>query len=341
VTGADAALLIGLIVGLFLFLWIDLHFFARGREPSFREAVWWSVGWLALSLLAAVPVWLLEGGEDAVLYTTVYLIERSLSLDNLFVFILLFSYFGVPYERRPRLLYWGIVAALAMRGAFILGGTELIEQFHVVIYLLGGALIVLAVRIWRGVAENVDPDRNLMVRAVRRFYPVTGEFHGGRWFVTRDGRRYATPIFLCLAAIVFADIAFAIDSIPAAFAITTDPLLICPVRARGEPGGSLPLPGRDDRDRARPGRREAADRGHRQDRAGGEPGRDRRGVHDRDRAVDPRRSARPGRRPAPDRARRGDAAGPRFRARGTRTRHALKPARIRAPARALWCEIPA
>ena len=215
-----------LIGALIFFLWLDLHFFARGREPSFREAVIWSIGWLALSLLAAVPVWLLEGGEDAVLYTTVYLIERSLSLDNLFVFILLFSYFGVPYERRPRLLYWGIVAALAMRGAFILGGTELIEQFHVVIYLLGGALIVLAVRIWRGVAENVDPDRNLLVRAVRRVYPVTGEFHGGRWFVRQDGRRYATPLFLCLAAIVFADIAFAIDSIPAAFAITRDPLLI-------------------------------------------------------------------------------------------------------------------
>jgi tellurite resistance protein TerC len=226
VTGADAVLLIGLIVGLFLFLWIDLHFFARGREPSFREAIWWSVGWLALSLLAAIPVLLLEGGEDAVLYTTVYLIERSLSLDNLFVFILLFSYFGVPYERRPRLLYWGIVAALALRGLFILGGSELIEQFHVVIYLLGGALIVLAVRIWRGVAENVDPDRNLLVRAVRRVYPVTGEFHGGRWFVRQEGRRYATPLFLCLAAIVFADIAFAIDSIPAAFAITRDPLLI-------------------------------------------------------------------------------------------------------------------
>ena len=104
-SGADAALLGGLIVALFLFLWIDLHFFARGREPSFREAVWWSIGWLALSLLAAIPVWLLEGGEDAVLYTTVYLIERSLSLDNLFVFLLLFAYFGVPYERRPRLLY--------------------------------------------------------------------------------------------------------------------------------------------------------------------------------------------------------------------------------------------
>ena len=207
-------------------LWVDLHFFARGREPSFREAVIWSIGWLALSLLAAVPVLILEGGEDAVLYTTVYLIERSLSLDNLFVFLLLFAYFGVPYEHRPRLLFWGIVAALALRGVFILAGSELIEQFHVVIYLLGAALIVLAYRIWSGVAENVDPDRNLMVRAVRRIYPVTSEFHGRHWFVMKDGRRFATPIFLCLAAIVFADIAFAIDSIPAAFAITRDPLLI-------------------------------------------------------------------------------------------------------------------
>jgi tellurite resistance protein TerC len=96
----------------------------------------------------------------------------------------------------------------------------------VVIYLLGAGLIVLAYRIWRGVAENVDPDKNLMVRLVRRFYPVTGEFHGGHWFVKHDGRRYATPLFLCLAAIVFADLAFAIDSIPAAFAITREPLII-------------------------------------------------------------------------------------------------------------------
>jgi tellurite resistance protein TerC len=159
-------------------------------------------------------------------YTTVYLIERSLSLDNLFVFLLLFAYFGVPYERRPRLLFWGIVAALALRGAFIYAGTELIERFHVVIYLLGATLLVLAYRIFRGVAENVDPDRNLMVRLVRRIYPVTGEFHGGRWFVKVGGRQHATPLFLCLAAVVFADIAFAIDSIPAAFAITRDPLLI-------------------------------------------------------------------------------------------------------------------
>ena len=216
----------GLVVALFLFLWLDLHFFARGRDPNFKEAVWWSVGWLVLSLLVAVPVLLLEDADASITYTTVYLIERSLSLDNLFVFLLLFAYFGVPYEHRPRLLFAGIVAALVLRLVFIAAGVTLIERFHIVIYLLGAALIVLAYRIWKGVAENVDPDRNLLVRAVRRFYPVTGEFHGRRWFVARDGRRYATPLFLTLAAIVFADIAFAIDSIPAAFAITRDPLII-------------------------------------------------------------------------------------------------------------------
>ncbi len=215
-----------LIAALFFFLWLDLHFFARGREPSFKEAAWWSVGWLALGLLAALAVWAYEGSEDAVLYTTVYLIERSLSLDNLFVFLLLFAYFGVPYERRPRLLFWGIVAALALRGAFIIGGTALIEQFHVVIYILGVALLVLAYRIFRGVDDNVDPDKNLMVRLVRRFYPVTDDFRNGHWFVKEKGQRYVTPLFLALVAIVFADIAFAIDSIPAAFAITTDPMLI-------------------------------------------------------------------------------------------------------------------
>jgi TerC family integral membrane protein len=215
-----------LIAALIFFLALDLHFFARGREPSFKEAAWWSVGWLVLSLLAAIPVLVLEGSEGAITYTTVYLIERSLSLDNLFVFLLLFAYFGVPYEHRPRLLFVGIVAALALRGIFILAGTEALDRVHALIYVLGALLIVLAYRIWRGVAENVDPDRNLMVRLVRMVYPVSGEYHGSHWFVKKDGRRYATPIFLCLAAIVFADIAFAIDSIPAAFAITRDPLLI-------------------------------------------------------------------------------------------------------------------
>jgi len=215
-----------LIALLLVFLLVDLKLFARGREPSVREGAVWSVGWLVLSLLAAIPVLLLEGGGQAVLYTTVYLIERTLSLDNLFVFLLLFSYFGVPVEQRARLLFWGIVAALALRGLAILGGVALIEQFHFVLYILGVALLVLAYRIFRGVEENVDPDSNLMVRMVRRFFPVTDDYRGGHWFVSESGRRYVTPLFLCLSAIVFADIAFAIDSIPAAFAITRDPFLI-------------------------------------------------------------------------------------------------------------------
>jgi tellurite resistance protein TerC len=223
---AEIAPWVALIVALLVLLWLDLHFFARGREPSFREAAIWSIGWLVLSLGVTLVVLAFRDGEDAVLYTTVYLIERSLSLDNLFVFLILFTYFGVPYDRRPRLLYWGIVGALVLRGLFILGGTALLEQFHFLIYVLGVALLVLAWRVGRGVESNVDPDRNLMVRLVRRVYPVTGEFHGHHWFVRREGRRWATPLLLCLAAIIFADIAFAIDSIPAAFAITRDPLLI-------------------------------------------------------------------------------------------------------------------
>ena len=215
-----------LVVAVFLLLAIDLRFFARGREPQFREGVVWSIGWLVLSLAVAVPVLVFGGSDDAVLYTTVYLIERSLSLDNLFVFILLFAYFGVPVEHRARLLFWGIVAALALRGLAILGGVALIEQFHFVIYVLGALLLVLAYRILQGVQENVDPDRNLIVRGVRRVFPVTIGFRAGRWFMREDGRRHTTPLFLCLVAIVAADIAFAVDSIPAAFAITQDALLI-------------------------------------------------------------------------------------------------------------------
>ena len=215
-----------LCVALVVFLWLDLKLFARGREPSFREGLLWSIGWLVVSLLAALVVLAFRGPEDAITYTTVYLIERSLSLDNLFVFLLLFAYFGVPMEHRPRLLFWGIVAALALRGLAILGGVALIEQFHFVIYILGVTLLVLAYRIFRGVADNVDPDKNMFVRLVRRVFPVTGEYHGPHWFVNIGGQRHVTPLFLCLAAIVFADIAFAIDSIPAAFGITRDPLLI-------------------------------------------------------------------------------------------------------------------
>ncbi len=216
----------GLVVVLIVLLVLDLRFFAPGREATFRESAVWSIGWLVLGLAVTFAVLALNGSEDGINYATVYLIERSLSLDNLFVFILLFSYFGVPHEHRPRLLFWGIIAALVLRGLAILGGTALIEQFHFVLYVLGVLLLVLAYRIFRGVSENVDPDKNLIVRGVRKVFPVTGGFRDGHWFVREDGRRHVTPIFLCLAAIVAADIAFAVDSIPAAFAITREPLII-------------------------------------------------------------------------------------------------------------------
>lgn len=216
----------GLVLLLLALLAIDVRFFAHGREATFRESVVWSLGWLVLGLSITAVVLALNGSEDGVNYLTVYLIERSLSLDNLFVFILLFSYFGVPHAHRARLLFWGIIAALALRGLAILGGTALIEQFHVVLYLLGVLLLVLAYRIYRGVGEDVDPDKNLVVRGVRRVFPVTSGFRDGKWFAREEGRRHVTPIFLCLAAIVAADLAFAVDSIPAAFAITREPLII-------------------------------------------------------------------------------------------------------------------
>jgi tellurite resistance protein TerC len=217
------AVLVAVVVVLML---VDLRLFARGREPSFREGLVWSVGWLVLSLLMAIPVAAVAGNEAGVNYTTVYLIERSPSLDNLFVFILLFSYFAVPVEHRARLLFWGIAAALVMRGAAILGGVALLEQFHFVIYVLGATLLVLAYRILRGVNDDMDPDRTLLVRAARRVLPVTRGFRDGHWFSREEGRLHATPLFLCFVAVIAADIAFAVDSIPAAFAITRDSAVI-------------------------------------------------------------------------------------------------------------------
>src|SRR3954465_12422565 len=205
---APAVPWIVLSAALVAFLWIDLKLFARGREPGFREAALWSLGWLALSLLAALAIWPLRGGEDAVEYVTVYLVERSLSLDNLFVFLLLFAYFAIPQERRPGLLFSGIVAALVLRGAAILGGVALIERFHFVVYVLGATLLVLAWKIFKGSGQEPDPGRNLAVRALRRVFPG------------------ATPLMICLGAIVLADVAFAVDSIPAAFGITRDPFVI-------------------------------------------------------------------------------------------------------------------
>jgi tellurite resistance protein TerC len=201
----ELGVLIALIVGLLL---VDLVFFARGRQPGFREAVVWSIGWFVLSLLVAPAILALEGSTAAIDYTTVYLIERSLSLDNLFVFLLLFAYFQVPQERRPQLLFIGIALALVLRGLAILGGVALIERFHFVIYILGVTLLVLAWRIFQGIEEHAEPESSLAVRLARRI------------------KSDASPLTLAVLSMVFADIAFAVDSIPAAFAITTDAFVI-------------------------------------------------------------------------------------------------------------------
>jgi tellurite resistance protein TerC len=218
--------LAGLIVVVVALLLVDLLFFARGREPTFRESVAWSLGWFGLGLVVALPMWAIDSGDGAVNYVTVYLIERTLSLDNLFVFLLIFAAFAVPQEHRGKLLFWGIVLALAMRGLAILVGVELIERFHWIIYVLGATLLVLAWRILRGAHEDVDPGQGRTARAVRRVLPVGEHFHGARFFAREGGRRVATPMVLALASVVAADIAFAVDSIPAAFAITTDAFAI-------------------------------------------------------------------------------------------------------------------
>jgi tellurite resistance protein TerC len=209
------ATLAGLITVVVALLLVDLLLFARNREASFREAAIWSGGWFVLSLAVAPLILLIKDGPTAVDYTTVYLIERSLSLDNLFVFLLLFAYFRVPQGRRPALLFWGIVLALVLRGLAIVGGTALIDRFHVVIYLLGATLLVLAWRMFRGVEEAGvgGVESTVAVRLARRI------------------KHDASPLTLALLSMVFADLAFAVDSIPAAFAITTDALVILAANA--------------------------------------------------------------------------------------------------------------
>jgi tellurite resistance protein TerC len=223
----DSPLTIGALIAVVIaLLLVDLVFFARGREPSFRESVFWSLGWLALGLAMALPMWAIDNGDGAINYVTVYLIERTLSLDNLFVFLLIFAAFGVPQPHRGKLLFWGIVLALVMRGLAILVGVELIERFHWVIYVLGATLLILAWRILRGAHEDVDPGQGRTARAVRRVLPIGEHFHGARFFAHEGGRLVGTPMLVALAAVVAADIAFAVDSIPAAFAITTDAFAI-------------------------------------------------------------------------------------------------------------------
>jgi len=206
---------------------VDLGIFHRqAHAVSMREAGTWSAVWIALALIFNLGVWKFLGPQPGVEFLTGYLIEKSLSIDNIFVIALLFAYFKVPGEYQHRVLFWGILGALVMRAAFILAGAALLERFHWIIYLFGGFLVLTGIKMAFAPEHGVEPERNPVVRLVRRLMPVTAEFRGASFFVRAGGRRAATPLFLVLVMVEFTDLVFAVDSIPAIFAVTRDPFLV-------------------------------------------------------------------------------------------------------------------
>ncbi|HEX9800434.1 MAG TPA: TerC family protein [Thermoanaerobaculia bacterium] len=191
-----------------------------------REAALWTLFFVSLSGLFAGWLFWRFGTRIGLEFVTGYLIEYALSVDNLFVFLVVFSYFGVPGALRHRVLFWGILGALVMRAAFILAGTALITRFHWTIYLFGAFLLFTGVRLLVAGETQVDPEKNPMLGLVRRFLPVSSIYHGQRFLVRLDGRTYATPMFLVLVVIEATDVVFAVDSIPAIFGITRDPFIV-------------------------------------------------------------------------------------------------------------------
>jgi tellurite resistance protein TerC len=201
-------------------LLVEQRFFARGRVARRGEAVAWSIGWLALALLVGAGIAVAGGPAGA--WTTVYLIERSLSLDNVFLFSLLIVYFAVPPELRGRVIAIGIVGALVLRGLAIVAGLALVDAAEAVVFVFGGLLLYVAYRALRGNTKSADPAENPVLRRVRSLIPTTTGFRGRRLFVREDARLQGTPLLLVAIALVLADIAFAVDSVPAALAVTRD-----------------------------------------------------------------------------------------------------------------------
>jgi tellurite resistance protein TerC len=196
------------------------------HEVSFREAATWSIIWVALGLSFGILIWTWQGPEPAGQYLAGYLIEKSLSVDNIFVFALVFGYFAVPQKYQHRVLFWGILGALVFRAIFIFAGTELLDRFHWMIFVFGGFLVLTGIKMFRHRDEHVDPGRNPVLRVMKRFIPTTDEYVGQKLFVRRAGRLLATPLFAVLVVIETTDIIFAIDSIPAILAVTDDPFLV-------------------------------------------------------------------------------------------------------------------
>jgi len=212
------------VVAMFL---VDLRAFGRGeREIPLRRAAVWSVGWTVLGLAFALPLLLWRGSQATSEYLAGFLIEKSLSVDNLFVFALVFSYFAVPPAFQRRVLFWGIVGALVLRVVFILAGAALLDAFHATIYVFGGFLILTGIRMaWhRGV--EIHPERNPVLRLLRRALPMTDDYRGDRLTVRERGRRLATPMLAALVLVATFDVVFAVDSIPAIFAVTRDTFIV-------------------------------------------------------------------------------------------------------------------
>ena len=210
-----------------LLLILDLGVFQRkAHEIRVREALLLSAFWIMLALAFNVGVYFWRGRQAALEYLTGYLLEKSLSVDNLFVFLLIFSYFKVPEKYQHQVLFWGILGALIFRAIFILGGIALLERVHWVIYLFGAFLIFTGVKLAFGEDKEIEPERNPVLRLFRRLMPVTEKYEGGKFFLKNSGRLFATPLFVVVLVVETTDIVFAVDSIPAILAITRDSFIV-------------------------------------------------------------------------------------------------------------------
>jgi tellurite resistance protein TerC len=215
--------------GLFVvaMLALDLGVFHRkSHEVSLKEALTWSAVWIGLALIFNAAIYHWDGGEKALQFFTGYVVELSLSVDNLFVFLLIFGYFKVPERYRHKVLFWGIVGALIMRAVFLAAGITLVSKFHWIIYCFGVLLIISGIKMALQKDKEVHPERNPVLKLFRRFMHVTPEFEGGRFFVKRNGQLLATPLFVVLLILESTDLVFAVDSVPAVLSITHDPFIV-------------------------------------------------------------------------------------------------------------------
>jgi tellurite resistance protein TerC len=210
-----------------LMLALDLGVFHRKAHiVSFKESIAWTVVWVTLALLFNLGIGHFMGDEKGLEFFTGYVIEKSLSVDNVFVFALLFSYFAVPPLYQHKVLFWGILGALVMRAIMIFLGAALIERFNWVIYVFGAFLILTGIKMIVKREEEIHPERNPLVKWFKKLMPVTSDYRGDRFFVRENGVRMATPLFLVLLIVEFSDVIFAVDSIPAIFAVTKDPFIV-------------------------------------------------------------------------------------------------------------------